>query len=93
MTENGDPLENAVAERIKGIIKEEYLFNYDIKTLTQAPGMLKRAVELYHTERPHLSICNLTPQFVHSSNKSLNIERLWKNYYKKNAILVKPFQD
>ncbi len=93
MTENGDPLENAVAERINGIIKEEYLFTYDIKSLDQAPIMLKRAIELYNTERPHLSISNLTPEYVHTSKLSLNIERLWKNYYKKNTILVKPFQD
>ncbi len=93
MTENGDPLENAVAERINGIIKEEYLFTYDIKSLNQAPIMLKRAIELYNNERPHLSISNLTPEYVHTSKLSLNIERLWKNYYKKNTILVKPFQD
>ncbi len=33
MTENGDPLENAVAERINGIIKEEYLHNYQVNNI------------------------------------------------------------
>lgn len=93
MTENGDPLENAVAERINGIIKEEYLFNYVIKSLNHAPALLKKAVDLYNLERPHLSISNLTPEFVHNSNKPLKIERLWKNYYRKNTNIVKSLQD
>jgi len=36
MTENGDPLENAIAERVNGIIKGEYLFDYEIKSLSKA---------------------------------------------------------
>ena len=36
MTENGDPLENAVAERINGIIKEEYLQDYKVNTIAEA---------------------------------------------------------
>ena len=36
MTENGDPLENAVAERINGIIKDEYLETYDIDNIKDA---------------------------------------------------------
>ena len=41
MTENGDPLENALAERINGIIKEEYLDNYEIETVREARELLK----------------------------------------------------
>jgi len=36
MTENGDPLENAVAERINGIIKEEYLHNYQVNNIKRS---------------------------------------------------------
>lgn len=80
MTENGDPYENAIAERINGIIKEEYLYNYTVNNLFEAIEKLKEAVWLYNNERPHNSISNLTPNQVH--DKNLNSEKLWKNYKK-----------
>lgn len=81
MTENGDPLENAIAERINGIMKDEYLQDYDVVSFEQAKDALGFAVELYNTDRPHNSISNLTPDVVHNNN--VTTERLWKNYYKK----------
>ena len=36
MTENGDPLENAIAERINGIMKQEYLEHYTVSNLIEA---------------------------------------------------------
>lgn len=86
MTENGDPLENAIAERVNGIIKEEYLNDYQIENLKQAKELLKIVVELYNNERPHMSIGNLTPNQVHQNN--LKTEKLWKNYYIKSPIIV-----
>lgn len=91
MTENGDPLENAVAERINGILKGEYLKHYSITTIQQAKEELKRAVRLYNEDRPHFSIGLLTPELVHSKN--LITEKLWKNYYQKNRTIVNPLQD
>lgn len=81
MTENGDPQENAIAERINGILKEEYLSTYDVNNLFEATEKLKEAVWLYNNDRPHNSIGNLTPNQVH--NQNIKTERLWKNYYKK----------
>ncbi len=83
MTENGDPLENAIAERINGIIKGEYLFDYEIKSLPKAKEVLKSVVKLYNEDRPHSSISNATPSQVHDNNTDLVIRRLWKNYYQK----------
>jgi len=84
MTENGDPLENAVAERINGIIKDEYLYDYQVQSLKEAGKLLKQVVELYNTDRPHMSIGNLTPDQVHKQiTNPIKTERLWKNYYKK----------
>ena len=83
MTENGDPLENAVAERINGIIKGEYLETYKITTLKEAKKLLLDVVQLYNSDRPHLSISNLTPNELHHSIEDLKAERLWKNYYRK----------
>jgi len=93
MTENGDPLENAIAERINGIIKEEYLHNYQVDNLKEAKELLKAVVDLYNNERPHMSISNLTPNQVHQSTEKLNLNKLWKNYYKKNSTIVKQEQD
>jgi transposase InsO family protein len=90
MTESGDPLENALAERINGIIKEEYLETYDISNLKDAKKLLKSVVELYNTERPHMSISNLTPNIIHHSKNELKTERLWKNYYQKKDKFVNP---
>ena len=81
MTENGDPLENAIAERVNGIIKGEYLFDYEIKSLSRAKEVLKSVVKLYNEERPHSSISNATPSKVHDNNTDIEIKRLWKNYY------------
>lgn len=81
MTENGDPLENAIAERINGIIKGEYLFDYLIKTLLNAKEVLKSVVKLYNEDRPHSSIGNAVPSQVHNNDTDTEIKRLWKNYY------------
>ncbi len=90
MTENGDPLENAVAERVNGIIKEEYLNHYQIKTKKEIEQKLQQAVSLYNNDRPHLSCNMLTPNDVYEN--SLPTERRWKNYYKK-PIIVNVKQD
>ena len=93
MTENGDPLENAIAERVNGIIKEEYLDTYDIDTLTKAKELLKTVVGLYNSERPHMSIGNLTPNHIHHSKTKIKTEKLWKNYYQKKPTFVNLEQD
>ncbi len=93
MTENGDPLENAIAERVNGIIKEEYLNYYNISSTKQAKDMLTKTVLLYNQERPHLSIDNLTPSFLHSSKQPLFPKKRWKNYYKKKPTIVNQYQD
>lgn len=82
MTENGDPLENAIAERVNGIIKSEYLDSYQINTLNQAKEILATVIEAYNNERPHMSLGNVTPNQVHY--KSLATEKLWKSYYTVN---------
>lgn len=93
MTENGDPLENAIAERVNGIIKEEYLETYDINNIKDAKVLLEFAVNLYNNERPHMSIGNLTPNQIHHSNNNIKTERLWKNYHRKNPTFVNQSQD
>jgi transposase InsO family protein len=96
MTQSGDPLENATAERVNGIIKDEYLLNYQCNNINDARKQLDIAVSLYNKERPHSSIGNLTPELVHSQYHQIEnekIKKLWKNYYSKKSIFVNLKQD
>ncbi len=80
MTQSGDPLDNAIAERVNGIMKDEYLFLRHPENLEQAKNVLEECVRLYNNERPHNSIGNYTPDEIHF-NPNINTKRLWKNYY------------
>jgi putative transposase len=93
MTENGDPRENAIAERLNGIIKEEYIDNYDVNSLKEAKKLLKSVVDLYNDERPHMSIGNQTPTKIHHSKTKEKPRKLWKNYYQQKPTFVKQNQD
>lgn len=75
MTENGDPLENPIAERINGIIKNEYLKHHTITNQTNAMQILERVVAKYNQQRPHQSINLLTPELVHQHK--LLVNRKW----------------
>lgn len=85
MTENGDPLENPVAERINGILKDEYL-NDNLNNNNRLDAKQVRcAIEKYNILRPHLSCQMLTPEQAHKSQGQLR--KMWKNYYKKRVNL------
>jgi len=81
MTENGDPLENAIAERVNGILKTE-LLEECFNSFLQAQEAIAVAISTYNHLRPHNSIGNLTPFDAHSLNNRVTPKRLWKNYYK-----------
>lgn len=81
MTEKGDPLENPIAERTNGILKDEYLNQYQRLTTTQVEESIKK----YNNKRPHLSCDMLTPEAAHMNSGKL--KRKWKNYYKKQVFL------
>lgn len=68
MTENGDPYENALAERMNRTLKEEFGLGEVIKTKQQAKQLLKEAVALYNKYRPHLSLNCKTPDEVHKKS-------------------------
>lgn len=90
MTENGDPRENAIAERVNGIIKEEYLKTMQPKSLQQARQMVDQAVHLYNNDRPHLSLGMLTPEKI-QSNPNIKPEKVWKNRFEKQKTCVNQF--
>ncbi len=65
MTENGDPYENAIAERINGILKYEFLIIDGFKNHLEALKVIKESIGIYNAERPHLSCEMLTPNQTH----------------------------
>jgi len=87
MTENGDPLENAIAERINGTLKTEWLNRSPLGTKSETAIRLSGIIDTYNTKRPHLSINMLTPEAAHSCEGEL--PRQWKNYWreKHNKII------
>jgi transposase InsO family protein len=85
MTESGDPLDNAIAERINGIIKHEYLKHYGPSNLERATQLLKQVVESYNERRPHLSIQMNTPNKVH--HQKLQVNRQWKKSKRTSTIV------
>ena len=91
MTESGDPLENTVAERVNGIIKQEYLDFNEYNDIQEVIEALEKAVNLYNTDRPHLSLGMLKPTLVHENN--LAVEKLWRTCYQKNNTIVNPEQN
>lgn len=79
MTESGDPLENAVAERVNGILKSEWLNNLPAQLAKEMLPYIEKIITLYNEQRPHQSISYQTPASVHESG--IKVERRWKNYY------------
>jgi transposase InsO family protein len=80
MTENGDPRENAIAERVNGILKDEWLNQIRLKSIEEAIKELKRIVLIYNSCRPHSSLDMKTPEYAHS--QSGVFKKRWKTYYK-----------
>lgn len=68
MTEKYDPYQNAVAERINGILKQEFILDNKIDNLDIMKNLISDSIRIYNNERPHLS-CNMnTPKFMHSQS-------------------------
>jgi hypothetical protein len=78
MTQNGDPYENALAERINGILKTELISAY-YDSIEQAALHISRCIIIYNHKRRHSSLNYQTPHEVHQQ-KGPQIKR-WKNYY------------
>jgi len=68
-TTNGDPYQNAIAERVNGILKQEFLFNVETLNMTQALKLIKKSIKIYNELRPHWSISLDTPNKVHNNIK------------------------
>ena len=71
MTTKYDPYENAIAERVNGILKDEFDIGEGFLNHLQAIKWINESIALYNQNRPHLSCGMLTPNQAHRANKPL----------------------
>lgn len=81
MTEKGDPHENAIAERVNGILKDEFNLYQTFRSISHAKSVVKQSVFYYNNHRPHGTCDYLTPQKTEMKEGVLT--RRWKNYYRR----------
>jgi transposase InsO family protein len=67
MTENGDPYENALAERMNRTIKEEFGMDRILKSTEQTKQLVADSIFLYNQKRPHLALKMKTPEQVYQT--------------------------
>jgi len=85
MTEKGDPYENAIAERVNGILKDEFALDREFKNFEQAQAAVTHAVNTYNNLRPHASCNYLTPEAAHQQ-AGLLLQR-WKPKKRKEVLM------
>jgi len=69
MTENSDPYENAIAERVNGILKQEFSIGDGFRNHLMALKEIKKSIYIYNHKRPHRSCEMLTPKQAHLNGK------------------------
>lgn len=88
MTQHGDPYENAVAERVNGILKTDFQLNRVFSTFDEAARAVEQSVHNYNHLRPHMSCGYLTPAAAHASTEPL--QKHWKPKVYKAAQTTLP---
>jgi len=78
MTENGNPKDNAMAERINSTVKNELLHGKTFNSLRQVAEALRKAVKFYNSERPHSSLDWHTPDEAHRMQGEM--KRHWHSW-------------
>lgn len=70
MTQDGNPLDNAIAERVNGILKGEALEHFPLfKNLKEATERVEKTISFYNNIRPHMSLNMNTPESIYSGRK------------------------
>lgn len=78
MTEKYDPYSNSIAERVNGILKQEFKIERNKLNLVDRKSLIKEVVEIYNTKRPHYSCYMKTPEQMHKQEE-IKIRRYKKN--------------
>jgi len=87
MTENGDPLENPLAERMNRVFKDSFALDTPFPTFEEARQAVRNAIGYYNNRLPHSSVDMLTPQEAH--HKTGDLKKHWKWYWKEKQEAVK----
>lgn len=94
MASKGSPHENALAERINGILKQEYGLSKVIESEEKALRMVELAVESYNSKRPHNSLNGQTPEQTHGTDKRKeDLHSPVTSSRRTNPSMVKSIQD
>ena len=86
MTESYDPYANAVAERINGILKAEFIGYNTSHKLSVMQQLISDSIKIYNTCRPHYSCFMKTPEQMHQQNE-IKI-RTYKNKYPSKHVFA-----
>lgn len=86
MTESGSPYDNAVAERINGILKTELRLDDVFNSYAAAVPVVHHAIDAYNRLRPHYSISGLTPEKAHTTTDPLIRQWKSKKYCKAKSV-------
>jgi putative transposase len=81
MTQSGSPYDNALAERVNGIIKNEFYPKRVYQNHREASKAISRIIQIYNSKRPHASVDYLTPEQAHEHGGQLS--KRWKSYRRK----------
>lgn len=84
MTENGDPLENALAERMNGIFKDNFDLARTFSSFEEAQEFIDLAIDYYNNRLPHSSVDKLTPAKAHLRTGAL--KKHWKPAKKPSVV-------
>jgi len=76
MTQSGSPYDNAVAERVNGILKGDLGLEQTFASYHEAVSKVHSAIDAYNRVRPHMSCSRLTPEKAHNWPEPL--QKLWK---------------
>ena len=79
MGEAGNCYDNAIAERVNGILKNEYLLDTEFINIEDAIEVTRRAVYLYNYKRPHWSLKLQKPAEVHEQNSKSTAKKKSNN--------------
>ena len=71
------PYENPHAERLNGILKNEYLYPNNPKSFKDLQRLLIESVNLYNQERPHNSLGGVSPKEFSKMVKDGLLTKIW----------------
>ena len=69
MTQDGSPYDNAIAERVNGVLKREWLNDISLKDINDARKHVERIIQVYNKKRPHLAVLGMVPEQAHRDKK------------------------